>query len=67
MGALIAGIVVDAVDGNVLGCWPVRAVTIQDESLSVEEHPDPEPGAGELLVRVRLAGARVTSAQDLAD
>jgi NADPH2:quinone reductase len=34
----------------------VRAVTIQDGSLVVEERPDPEPGKGELLVRVRGAG-----------
>jgi NADPH:quinone reductase len=32
------------------------AVTIRDKQLSVEEHPDPEPGAGEVLVRVRAAG-----------
>jgi putative PIG3 family NAD(P)H quinone oxidoreductase len=35
---------------------PVRAVTIKDGSLVVEERPDPEPGKGELLVRVRAAG-----------
>lgn len=34
----------------------MRAVTIQDGSLVVEERPDPEPGKGELLVRVRAAG-----------
>jgi putative PIG3 family NAD(P)H quinone oxidoreductase len=34
----------------------MRAVTIHDKQLTVEEHPDPEPGAGELLVRVRAAG-----------
>jgi putative PIG3 family NAD(P)H quinone oxidoreductase len=34
----------------------VRAVTIHDEHLSVERHPDPEPGTGEVLVRVRAAG-----------
>jgi putative PIG3 family NAD(P)H quinone oxidoreductase len=34
----------------------VRAVTIRDKQLSVEEHPDPEPGDGEVLVRVRAAG-----------
>src|SRR2546423_13297327 len=32
------------------------AVTIREKKLSVEEHPDPEPGAGEVLVRVRAAG-----------
>jgi len=34
----------------------MRAVTIRDKQLSVEEHPDPVPGAGEVLVRVRAAG-----------
>jgi NADPH2:quinone reductase len=34
----------------------VRAVTISDGELSVEEHPDPEPSTGDLLVRVRAAG-----------
>jgi NADPH:quinone reductase len=34
----------------------VRAATIQDGDLVVEERPDPEPGKGELLVRVRAAG-----------
>jgi len=35
---------------------PMRAVTIQDERLVVEERPDPAPGHGEILVRVRAAG-----------
>ena len=34
----------------------VKAVTIRDQALSVEEHDDPRPGTGELLVRVRAAG-----------
>jgi NADPH:quinone reductase len=34
----------------------MRAVTIRDQHLSVEDHPDPEVGAGEVLVRVRAAG-----------
>src|SRR2546421_10069024 len=35
----------------------MRAVTIRDGGeLAVAEHPDPEPGAGEVLVRVRAAG-----------
>ena len=34
----------------------MRAVTISDEALVVEEHRDPEPGKGELLIRVRAAG-----------
>src|SRR3954464_12182550 len=34
----------------------MRAVTIADDALSIADHPDPEPGAGEVLVRVRAAG-----------
>jgi NADPH:quinone reductase len=34
----------------------VRAVTIQDGALVVEERPDPEPAQNEVLVRVRGAG-----------
>jgi putative PIG3 family NAD(P)H quinone oxidoreductase len=34
----------------------MRAATIRDGELHVEEHPDPEPGAGEVLVRVHGAG-----------
>jgi putative PIG3 family NAD(P)H quinone oxidoreductase len=34
----------------------MRAVTIRDQQIVIEEHPDPEPGAGEVLVRVRAAG-----------
>jgi putative PIG3 family NAD(P)H quinone oxidoreductase len=34
----------------------MRAVTIRDQQLSVEEHPDPAPGSGEVLVRIRAAG-----------
>ncbi len=34
----------------------MRAVTIRDKQLRIEEHPDPEPGGGEVLVRVRAAG-----------
>src|SRR4051812_49678214 len=34
----------------------MRAVTIRDGSVVIEEHPDPEPGSGEVLVRVRAAG-----------
>ena len=34
----------------------MRAATIRDGDISVQEHPDPEPQAGELLVRVRAAG-----------
>ena len=34
----------------------MRAAVIADGAVSVEERPDPEPGAGEVLVRVRAAG-----------
>jgi NADPH2:quinone reductase len=34
----------------------MRAATIRDGKLHVLEHPDPEPGGGEVLVRVRAAG-----------
>ncbi len=34
----------------------MRAATIRDKQIVIEEHPDPVPGAGEVLVRVRAAG-----------
>src|SRR5437588_2432206 len=34
----------------------MRAATIRDGEILVEDHPDPVPGAGEVLVRVRAAG-----------
>jgi NADPH2:quinone reductase len=34
----------------------MRAATIRDGRIAVEEHPDPRPQTGELLVRVRAAG-----------
>lgn len=34
----------------------MRAVTIREQEIVIEEHPDPIPGAGEVLVRVRAAG-----------
>ena len=34
----------------------MRAATIRDGAVLVIEHPDPEPGAGQVLVRVRAAG-----------
>jgi len=34
----------------------VRAATISDGAIAVQEHPDPVPQAGELLVRVHAAG-----------
>jgi NADPH:quinone reductase len=34
----------------------MRAATIREKTVTVQEHPDPRPGAGEVLVRVRAAG-----------
>ncbi len=34
----------------------MRAATIREQEIVVEEHPDPEPGKGEVLVRVHAAG-----------
>jgi NADPH:quinone reductase len=34
----------------------MRAATIRDQEVVIEEHPDPVPGAGEVLVRVFAAG-----------
>jgi len=34
----------------------MRAATVVDGKLQIQEHPDPEPGSGEVLVRVRGAG-----------
>jgi putative PIG3 family NAD(P)H quinone oxidoreductase len=34
----------------------MRAATIRDGEIVIEEHPDPVPGAGEVLVRVHAAG-----------
>lgn len=34
----------------------MRAATIRDGEVLVEDHPDPEPGSGQVLVRVRAAG-----------
>jgi putative PIG3 family NAD(P)H quinone oxidoreductase len=34
----------------------MRAATIADGEVTVAEHPDPVPGSGEVLVRVRAAG-----------
>jgi NADPH:quinone reductase len=34
----------------------MRAVTIRDNEILIEEHPDPLPGTGEVLVRVHAAG-----------
>ena len=34
----------------------MRAATVRDGEILIEDHPDPEPGASELLVRVHAAG-----------
>jgi putative PIG3 family NAD(P)H quinone oxidoreductase len=34
----------------------MRAATIRDNEIVIEQHPDPEPGKGEVLVRVHAAG-----------
>src|SRR6478609_296497 len=34
----------------------MRAATIRDGEIVIEEHPDPVAGTGEVLVRVRAAG-----------
>jgi NADPH2:quinone reductase len=34
----------------------MRAATIVDKTIKVTEHPDPVPGVGQILVRVRAAG-----------
>jgi NADPH:quinone reductase len=43
----------------------MRAATISDGEIAVREHPDPEPQAGELLVRVRAAGLNGADMQQL--
>jgi NADPH:quinone reductase len=44
----------------------VRAVTIENGRLVVAERPDPEPGTGELLVRVAAAGINAADLAQLA-
>ncbi|MBA2764697.1 MAG: zinc-binding dehydrogenase [Thermoleophilaceae bacterium] len=34
----------------------MRAVTFSDGSISIDQHPDPTPGVGEVLVAIRAAG-----------
>ena len=42
------------------------AATIRDGELVIEEHPDPEPGAGQVLVAVRAAGLNAADLMQLA-
>src|SRR4051795_7167911 len=44
----------------------MRAVTIRDGSIFVEEHPDPTSETGELLVRVKAAGLNGADMMQLA-
>jgi len=44
----------------------MRAATIRDGSIVVEEHPDPVPQSGELLVRVKAAGLNGADMMQLA-
>src|SRR4051795_11218127 len=44
----------------------MRAVTIRDGSIFVEEHPDPTSETGELLVRVKAAGLNGADVMQLA-
>jgi NADPH:quinone reductase len=44
----------------------MRAATIRDGEIAVQEHPDPRPQSGELLVRVRAAGLNGADMHQLA-
>src|ERR671923_861685 len=44
----------------------MRAATIRDGEIVVQEHPDPRPQTGELLVRVRAAGVNGADMYQLA-
>jgi NADPH:quinone reductase len=44
----------------------MRAATIKDKQLTIEEHPDPVPGVGEVLVRVHAAGLNGADMHQLA-
>jgi NADPH2:quinone reductase len=44
----------------------MRAATINDKQLTVQEHPDPVPGAGEVLVKVHAAGLNGADMHQLA-
>jgi NADPH2:quinone reductase len=44
----------------------MRAATIRDGRISLQEHPDPRPQAGELLVRVHAAGLNGADMMQLA-
>jgi putative PIG3 family NAD(P)H quinone oxidoreductase len=44
----------------------MQAVTIKEKQIIVQEHPDPEPGWGEVLVRVHAAGLNGADMHQLA-
>ena len=44
----------------------MRAATIKDKQLTIQEHPDPVPGSGEVLVKVRAAGLNGADMMQLA-
>ncbi len=44
----------------------MRAATIRDKQLTVQDHPDPVPGAGEVLVKVHAAGLNGADQHQLA-
>ena len=44
----------------------MRAATIRDQQIVVEDHSDPRPGSGEVLVRVRAAGLNGADLHQLA-
>jgi len=44
----------------------MRAATIRDKQIVIEDHPDPEPGDGEVLVKVRAAGLNGADMHQLA-
>jgi NADPH2:quinone reductase len=44
----------------------MRAATIRDQRIVIEEHPDPIPGAGQVLVRIRAAGLNGADMHQLA-
>ena len=49
-----------------IDCGAMRAATIRDGKVFVEQHPDPEPGAGQVLVRVHGAGLNGADMMQLA-
>ena len=44
----------------------MRAATIRDKQIVIEEHPDPKPGDGEVLVKVHAAGLNGADMHQLA-